>query len=161
MKNRKPYNNRTGYISSRKCKLGGHVVTYDVKRGYSEVTSNYRWIVRHEPSGLFLSAKTKRDAYNIMKRAAAGFVIELDPNENQIQKVEKIEAPETDDRYVAFFAGQSEDDARCEAVIPHEKYRLETYSRFMNEYDDAGYKQFFVVTGEQEIGSRILRSWVR
>lgn len=159
MSSRKPYNDRTGYIASRKSKLGGHIVIYDTKRGYSEVTSNYRWIIRHEPSGLYLSAKTKKDAYNIMKRAAAGFVIELDPTENTITKVEKIE--EADDRYVAFFAGETEDDARCEAVIPHSEFKIATQDKYFNEYSGDGYKQFFVCTAEQEIGSRILRSWAR
>ena len=73
---RKPYNDDAGYICSRKCADGGHVVVYDRQNGGDWIDGTTRWVVAKYDAdranqGL-LDMPTKLDALHQMKGTATG-----------------------------------------------------------------------------------------
>ncbi len=73
---RKPYNDDAGYVCSRKCPDGGHVVVYDRENGGDWIDGEQRWVVaRYNAGGLnegLLDMVTKVDAIGQMKNTAWG-----------------------------------------------------------------------------------------
>lgn len=73
---RKPYNGDAGYVCSRKCPDGGHVVVYDRKNGGDWIDGEQRWVVaKYNRDGLnqgLLDFPTKADAIGMMKETADG-----------------------------------------------------------------------------------------
>jgi hypothetical protein len=73
---RKPYNGDAGYICSRKCPDGGHVVVYDRQNGGDWIDADTRWIVsKYDAERLnegVLEMATKAMAIDLMKDTAAG-----------------------------------------------------------------------------------------
>jgi hypothetical protein len=73
---RKPYNGDAGYVASRKCEDGGHVVVYDRQNGGDWIDGETRWIVaKYDAERMnqgLLDFPTKADAIGFMKDTAAG-----------------------------------------------------------------------------------------
>lgn len=72
MSKRKPYNDTAGYVASRKCVKGGHIVILDRKNGADWIDADERWIVVHFPSSGHVSVATRETAYTLMKDTAQG-----------------------------------------------------------------------------------------
>ena len=53
-----------------RCRLGGHIVIYDRKRGASDIEGDGRWVVMHEPSSLHVVVGSLDHARSIMKGVA-------------------------------------------------------------------------------------------
>lgn len=77
---RKPYSEILGYVASRRCQAacGGWIVIYDRKAGF-DCDADERWIVMHEPSSLHVAVRSREDAYEAMRQAAAGTLAEILP----------------------------------------------------------------------------------
>jgi len=73
---RKPFNNDAGYVCSRKCPDGGHVVVYDRKNGGDWIDGSERWVVaKYNGERLnqgLLDMPTKTQAVHLMKDTAGG-----------------------------------------------------------------------------------------
>jgi hypothetical protein len=67
---RKPHNDQLGYVSERKCKLGGHIVILDRQNGADWIDADERWVVVHEPSTLHVSVTSLKAARSIMSGVA-------------------------------------------------------------------------------------------
>lgn len=64
---RSPYVHDVGYVASRRCLLGGHVVVYDrSKMADGEIDADHRWIVMHRPSSHHVAVPTRIHALWVM-----------------------------------------------------------------------------------------------
>lgn len=64
---RKPYNNRLGYVCSRKVSQGVYVVTYDNKDNQLGIDAQHRWVTVLEPKGVMCSSSSLPAARAAMK----------------------------------------------------------------------------------------------
>jgi len=66
---RKPHSGNAGYVTERKMQAyPGYVVIYDRDRGF-DIDADYRWIVMHEPTSLYLNVPALADARRLMEDA--------------------------------------------------------------------------------------------
>lgn len=66
---RRPHSRDPGYVASLRCKRGGWIVVYD--RQLTMIDADRRWVVMHQPSGLFFSEASQTKARDWMKTLAA------------------------------------------------------------------------------------------